>query len=66
MADSELPEAWTAVHDNTPEGWYVGRPGYEERYRQWSQFAHDPSEPAVNGGHERQWIAVRQTEVDCD
>ena len=23
---SDLEEAWTAVHANTPEGWYVGQP----------------------------------------
>ncbi len=28
----DLHDAWNAVHDNTPGGWYVGRPDFEERY----------------------------------
>jgi len=31
-----LQAAWAAIHEHTPEGWYVGRLGYQERYRQWS------------------------------
>jgi hypothetical protein len=49
MANDDLAEAWEAIHANTPEGWYVGRPGYEERYRQWSMYAFDP--------RRRQWSA---------
>ena len=41
---TDLEAAWDAVHENTPEGWYVGRPGYEERYGQWSMYAIDPSD----------------------
>ena len=26
MTDPELEAAWAAVHDATPEGWYVGQP----------------------------------------
>ena len=65
MTGADLEAAWATVHENTPEGWYVGRPGWEDRYRQWSMFAFDPSEKAVEGGRERQWIAVGQTELDC-
>ncbi len=63
--DNDLASAWEQVHANTPEGWFVGNPGCEERYRHWSQFAFDPSEKAVMGGRERQWIATGQTELDC-
>jgi hypothetical protein len=38
MTDPELAAAWDEVHANTPDGWYVGQPGYEERYRQWSMW----------------------------
>lgn len=55
MTDRGLAQAWAEVHENTPEGWFVGQPGYEERYRQWSQFAFDPSEKAVMSGRERRW-----------
>lgn len=43
MTDSQTDKAWAAVHANTPEGWFVGQPGYEERYRQWSMHAFDPA-----------------------
>ena len=33
MTDEALAAAWDAVHENTPAGWYVGRPGYVDRYR---------------------------------
>lgn len=46
MTDPDLAQAWADVHENTPDGWFVGRPGWEDRYREWSQFAFDPSEPA--------------------
>ena len=45
-----MAHAWAEVHANTPEGGSSASPVHEERYRQWSQFAFDPSEPAVNGG----------------
>jgi hypothetical protein len=44
MTDPDLAAAWAAVHDATPDGWYVGRPGFEERYNQWSMYAFDASE----------------------
>lgn len=65
MTDSDLVEAWNDVRANTPEGWFVGSPGYEERHRQWSMHAFDPSEKAISGGRERQWTAVGPTEVAC-
>ena len=54
MTDPELAEAWAAVRANCPDGWFVGTPGYEDRYQHWSQFAFDPSKKAVMGGRERQ------------
>ena len=65
MADPELEAAWAAVHEVTPDGWYVGRPGFEERYDQWSQYAFDPSETPVVGKRSREWTAVGTTELDC-
>ena len=47
MTDPHLHAAWVAVTANTPGGWFVGQPGYEDRYQQWSMFAFDPSEPAA-------------------
>ncbi len=67
MADDRVADllvaAWDAVHENTPVGWYVGKPGYEDRYQQWSMYAFDPSETAIDGGRERQWTAVGRTEL---
>ncbi len=65
MTASDLDAAWAAVHDNTPDGWYVGRPGYEERYRQWSMDAFDTSEKPVVGKRANEWTAVGQTELHC-
>jgi hypothetical protein len=64
MTDPDLHEAWEQVHANTPLGWYVGRPGYEERYDQWSMYASDPSEKAVVGKRSREWTAIGRTEVE--
>ena len=63
--DPDLEVAWAAVHDNTPDGWYVGKPGYEERHHQWSMYAFDPSEKPVVGKRSREWTAVGQTELHC-
>ena len=62
---TNLEAARAAVHENTPEGWYVGRPGIEERYGQWSMHAFDPSEKPVVGKRSREWTAVGQTELHC-
>ncbi len=64
VTDPELAEAWALPRHHT-RGLVVGTPGWEDRYEQWSQFAFDPSEPAVLGGRERQWMTVGQTELDC-
>ena len=56
---------WDEIHDNTPSGWVVGQPGYDDAHRQWSQYAYDPSEKLVVGKRSREWTAVGQTELDC-
>jgi hypothetical protein len=58
-----LEEAWNALHDATPAGWFVGRPAYHEHRREWQQYAFDPSERPVVGVRKREWTAVAQTEV---
>ncbi|MGD8487110.1 MAG: hypothetical protein PVH07_10770 [Chloroflexota bacterium] len=65
MTDADLKAAWAAVHDNTPDGWYVGRPGYEERYRQRSTYAFDSSEKPVVGKGSREWAALGPTGLEC-
>lgn len=60
-----LQAAWAAVHENTAEGWYVGRPGLEERYGQWSMYPFDPCETPVLGKRSREWTAVGPTELAC-
>jgi hypothetical protein len=67
MPDHEdyLKAAWAAVHENTPEGWYVGRPGFEERYNQWSMYAFDPSETPIVGKQSRESTAVGPTDLAC-
>ena len=55
--------AWDAIHDATPPGWYVGRPGYNDNYRQWEQYAFDPSERPKVGLRSREWTAVGTSEL---
>jgi len=31
-----MEEAWDALHDATPAGWYVGRPSVGPRSREWT------------------------------
>jgi len=65
MTDDALAAAWEAVHDNTPPGWYVGRPAYVDRFREWRMYAFDPSERPVVGRRSRESVATGQTELDC-
>jgi hypothetical protein len=39
---TDLEDAWTDLHDATPDGWFVGRPSYDERRKVWEQYAFDP------------------------
>ena len=61
---TDLEAAWAAVHENTPEGWYVGKPVIEERYGQWSMYAFDSSERPIEGKREGEWTAVAPTGLD--
>ncbi len=61
---SDLEEAWNAVHDATPKGWYVGRPTYYDERRQWHQYAFDPSERPVVGLRSREWTAIGSSELE--
>jgi hypothetical protein len=37
VSGPDLEKAWADVHENTREGWYVGRPGYEDgRTASWT------------------------------
>mgnify|MGYP000175690163 CR=1 FL=1 len=65
MTDADLTAAWAAVHDATPEGWYVGRPMEHPERNEWSQFAFDPSETPIVGKRSREWTAVGCTELEC-
>ena len=62
---TDLEAAWSAVHDDTPEGWQIGKPDFEERFNQWSMYAFDPSETPVVGKRSREWTAVGRTELEC-
>jgi hypothetical protein len=60
MDDHEA--AWDKLHAVTPAGWYVGRPSYHDRRREWVMYAFDPSERAVVGVRQREWEAVADSE----
>ena len=59
---SDIDDAWHDLHDAKPDGWYVGRPSYDEGRRVWEQYAFDPSERAHGGARSREWAAVAPTE----
>ena len=65
MTDEALAAAWEAVHENTPAGWYVGRPGYVDRFHEWRMYAFDPSERPVVGRRSRESVASGLAELDC-
>ena len=62
---TDLEAAWAAVHDDTPEGWYVGQPMEHPELDEWSHFAFDPSETPIVGKRSREWTAIGQTELHC-
>ncbi len=64
MTDPEIVAAWAKIHDATPPGWYVGRPGYNDTYRQWEQFVYDdPSARPKVGLRSGEWTAVGTSEL---
>jgi hypothetical protein len=63
MTTETIVASWAAIHEATPPGWYVGRPGYNDNYRQWEQYAYDPSERAKAGIRSREWTAVGTSEL---
>jgi hypothetical protein len=65
MTDKALDAAWEAVHENTPEGWQVGRTGYADYYREWRMYAFDPAERPVVGRRSCESVATGQTELHC-
>jgi hypothetical protein len=65
MTDADPAAAWDAVHEATPDGWYVGRPYFDERHNRWEQYAYDPSEKPVVGKRSREWTAIGPTELRC-
>lgn len=61
--DADLEAAWNELHDATPDGWFVGRPAFEERRPvPWSQYAFDPAERPRVGRRSREWTATAMTE----
>ena len=65
VTEEAIAAAWSAVHENTPDGWYVGQPMEHPERNEWSMYAFDPSETPVVGKRSREWIAVGQTELRC-
>ena len=57
-----MEDAWDAVHEATPAGWYVGRPSYHDERREWVMYAFDPSERPMVGLRNRGWTAIALTE----
>jgi len=56
----DLEEAWSALHDATPAGWYVGRPSNRNERRERVMSAFDLSKrPRLVGLRIREWIAGR-------
>ena len=43
---TDLEDAWNDLHDAKPDGWYVGRPSWDDRRKVWEQYAFDPRERA--------------------
>ena len=62
---TDLEAAWSAVHENTPDCWHVGRPMEHPERNEWSQFVYDTNERPVAGKRSREWTAVGQSELHC-
>ena len=61
---TDLEVAWNDLDDAKADGWYVGRPSYDEGRKVWEQYAFDPSERARAGVRSREWTAVAQSELE--
>ncbi len=61
---TDLGAAPSELHDATLPNWFVGRPSYNERYKEWAQHVFDPSERAQIGVQSREWTAVAQSEIE--
>ena len=64
MPDPELEKAWADVHENTPDGWHVGRAMWDETHQPWAMYTIDPSEKPKGRGPSREWTAVGVSELD--
>ena len=64
MTDPDLEAAWAAVHEATPESWYVGRPSEHSERREWVMFAFDTRERAIEGKRAGEWTTVAVTELE--
>ena len=62
---TDLEDAWNALHDAAPAGWYIGRPSYHDERREWLMYAFDPTERPRVGLRSREWTAVGATEVEA-
>ena len=60
---NDLAAAWNDLRDAKPDGWYVGRPSWDDRRKVWEQYAFDPLERARVGVRSREWTAVAPTEL---
>ena len=59
-----LEDAWSDLHKAKPDGWFVGRPSYDDGHRVWEQYAFDPRERAQAGVRSREWTAVAPTKLE--
>ena len=62
---NDLEAAWAAGQENTPDGWFVGRPMLHPECNEWSQYAFDPSATPIVGKRSREWAAVGPTDPRC-
>lgn len=62
MTDT-LEAAWDDLHRSNTQGWYIGKPAFDERRDQWSLYAFDPAERPLVGRRSREWTAVHPTQI---
>ena len=59
----DIDSAWDELHRTTPDGWFVGRPAYDERRDQWSMYAFDTRERPRVGRRAHEWTCVAPTQA---